>query len=248
MKIIGYDGFTYGGNEKRLNEVFNTIRWNTKFFDRILIFFQSTADILVYNSLKFFKNVEFILLPENTPDLSMQDLFNLVNQNSHNDDIKCFSNLDTIFSDTWNSIVIEDDVFLLLTNRTTEDGSINGGVDKPSWTEGLNLFNQKGVLDPTKFVNYNDPNLPSTLHGRWCVAQCGWAWKTIKPLGGKFFLGTRGAENGFLIEIRKAGYLPRSGALKYPTYHNHCSDIRTNKKLISVNVCSDGCIKSNEVL
>lgn len=249
MKIIGYDGFHYNGNQKRLNEIFNTIRWNTKFFDKIIIFFKSKEDANIYESLKNEKNIEFKILPKNRSDLNMQDLFHLINENSQLNDIKCFANLDTIFSSSWNTVSIENDVFILLTNRTTEDGSADGGINKPSWTEGLDLFNHKGILDPTKFVNYNDPNLPKTIKDRWLLAQCGWAWKTIKAIQGKSFLGTRGAEHAFLREIRKAGYKPLSGALKYPTYHNHCSNIRTDKQFSTVDYAQgDGRLYSHEIL
>ena len=248
MKIIGYDGFTYNGDKIRLNEILNTLRWNTKYFDKLLIFFKTQKDAEVYESLKIFENVEFKILPENTPDLSMQDLFNLVNSNSQENDIKCFTNLDTIFSDSWNSVSIDNDVFMFLTNRSTEDGSSDGGVNKPSWTEGLNLFNQQGILDPTKFINYNDNVLPS-IYGRWFLAQCGWAWKTIKPISGKAFLGHRGAESAFLREVRKASYKPFSGALKYPTYHNHCSNFRTDRQMTIVDAAVDlGRLYPSEVL
>jgi hypothetical protein len=246
MKILGYDGFKYK-NDERQQEVINTIKWNTKYFDTMYIFSTSKEDYEYYLSLSNDKiKVEHI---QGSSELSMQDIFNLVNQRSSPEDIKSFTNLDTIFSDSWNSVSIPDDVFMLLTNRSTEDGSPNGGVDKPSWTEGLNLFNQKNILDPTKFVNYNDPNLPSTLYGRWFSAQCGWSWKTIKPIKGRAFLGHRGAESAFLREVRRAGYKPFSGALRYPTYHNHCSNTRTDRQFNIVDsAVNDGRLHPWEVL
>jgi len=249
MKIIGYDGFNYNGNEVRLNEIFNTIKWNQKIFDKILIFFHKPDDLNLYKQFQGVPNIDLRMLPENTPDLSMQDLFNLVNNNSQPEDIKCFSNLDSIFTESWNNVTIADDVFMFLTNRSTEDGSPDGGVGKPSWTEGLDLFNQQGILDPTKFVNYNDPNVPSTIYGRWFFAQCGWSWKTVKPIAGKAFLGHRGAEHVFLREVRNAGYKAMSGALKYPTYHNHASNIRTDRQMSIVDsAVNTGRLYPQEVL
>ena len=240
MKIVGYDGFTYSNNPIRLNEIVNTLRWNIKYFDKMFIFCKNEEDLSIYANFNLGPKAFLEIFPEGLTELSMQDLFNLINKRSQPEDLKCFLNLDTTMSDAWLNAAIDDDVFMFFTNRTTEDGSATGGVGNLSWTEGLDLFNQKGILDSTKFMNYNDPNLPSTIYGRWFFAQCGWSWKTVKPLSEKTFLGFRGAEHAFLRDVRNAGYKARSGALKYPTYHNHGSNIRTDKQLSIIDSAVDG--------
>jgi hypothetical protein len=237
-KILGYDGFNYE-NPIRQKEVYNAIKWNAQFFDKIFIFCKRPLDFDFYNQLQ---NEVIETKPTESPeDISMQDLFNLVNRFSSPDDIKIFTNLDTIFSPSWNDVDIADNVFMFFTNRTTEE--------QPYGNEGLDVFNEKAILDPTRFANYNDPNPPSTIRDRWLLAQCGWSWKTIKPILGEAFLGNRGAEHAFLRQVRNAGYTAKSGALKYPTYHNHNSNIRTDKQLTIVDSASGpGRLESSEVL
>lgn len=219
-KILGIDGYRYKTQE-RLNEIHKTLEWNSKIFDRVFVFCETEDD---YNSFKQYHNDNINVIFLNSGRISMQKLYTLVNENSEPDDFKFFANSDTVFGEEFKNVEIDDDVFLLLTNR----GMINDeGFYIKSEDDALNLFNQKLILDKNRFDG--DDSVRRRLHH----AMCGWGWKTPKPISGEYecFLGNPGGENCFLREVRKMGFKPKSGAIKYHTYHNHRTDERTDRFL-----------------
>ena len=253
IKTIGYDAFSYNGDLERLGQCHNTIINNSKYFDKSFLFCTTTKDADAYTSLKETDPDKCdVLLINGRERLRYVDLFRLVNELSGSDDIKAFANLDTTFGDEWKNVEMPDDRFMTLTNRTLECAEITEGEN------GINLFNRTGIIDKSRWANYNKPNLPSIINGRWLVAACGWAWKTIKDLDEtEVYLGYPGSEAKWLRQVRRGGYVVGAGALRYPTYHNHLggSDVSKNEKFRTVRgkervdwASGDGQIYPNEVL
>jgi hypothetical protein len=234
-KILGIDGFKYLTDE-RLFEIYKTLEWNSRIFDIVLVFCQTKED---YNAFKKYNSEKIKVFDLNCDRISMQKLYTMVNENSDENDFKFFANSDTVFGEEFLNVSIDDDVFMLLTNRgmINEDGKYIKSED-----DALMFFNNHLILDKNKFDG-ND-----SVSRRMHHAMCGWGWKTPKPMSNKFtcFLGNPGGENCFLREIRATGFLPKSGALIYHTYHNHRTDERTERFLTRIdNGLGDGELKIN---
>jgi hypothetical protein len=97
---------------------------------------------------------------------------------------------------------------------------------KPMDGDPLDVFNKTGYLDmnPKLWNNHQQSG------GVWQVAHCGWGWIDKKQMPEyDAFLGNPGGENLLLNQVRDAGYLVRSAAVICRTFHNHRSDIRTER-------------------
>jgi hypothetical protein len=230
-KILSIDGFRYK-SEERLNEIKNTLRWNLQFFDEIHIWCQEELDYESFLDCK--NNKTFLYNLKRVSNISMRELYNFTNSVADNNTFKFFANSDTIFGEEINNYECEDNWFILFTNRAMRNPELGQthelGYVK-SDNDGLMLFNRDGILDTNWF--HKDE---TTLKVNSTVAHCGWSWKTIKEMNSKFdcFLGTQGGENCFLSQILAAGFEPKAGVIKYPTYHNHRTDERTERHNIGV--------------
>ena len=90
--------------------------------------------------------------------------------------------------------------------------------------DGLILFNRDGILDTNWFMKDEE-----IMNRYWQNAVCGWAWKTTKPLvyEKKCFQCYPQAEQCMMHTFNKSGYRLKSAAIKFPTYHNHGSNEKT---------------------
>ena len=160
--------------------------------------------------------------------LSMQNLYDFVNQNSLPEDIKFFSNIDSIYTENFHNFSVEDDYVYSFTNRSMRNPNINEGRDHQSYVrdenDGLTLFNRDGILDPNWFMRDEE-----IRHVYWQAAVCGWAWRTVKKLSfeKECFQCYPQAEQCMMHCFRNSGYNLKSAAIKYPTYHNHGSNEKT---------------------
>jgi hypothetical protein len=229
MKII-YDGFKYD-DISRMNEIWNTLKWNSKIFDEIVIICNSDQNYDAYSWLNGFNNVIKIIRLD-LSEITIQNAFQIANRLFGQDTIKCYATLDCIFTDGCKSISVPDDTMLLLTDRNSYEIESQFGEPIDQQADGLKIFNKDGILDENKFVNYNLTNLDSNFQGRWLVSNSAWIWKSIKPIDGTTIVGNVGAENTLLYYIRIAGYKIQAGGLKYKTYHNHNSNNRTNRRQV----------------
>lgn len=224
-KILSIDGFRYNSPE-RLKEVKNTLRWNLQFFDEIHVWCQEELDYFAFSDCKNKK--VFLHNLKRTNMISMRELYDFTNSVSSNNDYKFFANSDTTFGKEIQNYTCENDWFVLFTNRAMRNPEIGQTHEAyvKSENDGLMLFNRDGILDPNWF--HKDEN---TLRYNSLVAHCGWSWKTVKQMNSSFdcFLGTRGGENCFLTQILNAGFQPKAGVIKYPTFHNHRTDERTER-------------------
>lgn len=223
-KIHNIDGYRYKSAE-RLSEVKNTLKWNTQWFDEIHVWCQEKLD---YEAFKDMESEKVILHDlDRLEPISMQDLYNFANSVSNPEDFKFFANSDTTFGPKIVDYDCPENYFIIFSNRSMRDPSIGQGPDayKHSENDGLVLFNRDGVLDPNWFQN-DDSIRPMSLAG-----HCGWSWKTPKVMNSvsPCYLGTQGGENCFLNYILSSGFDPRLGVVKYPTYHNHRTNERTNR-------------------
>lgn len=237
------EGFNYNHSE-RMNEVYSTIKWNSKIFDSILIACLTESDYDGYKELDGYNSTVMVrrFTDHNLSEHSHQDNIRLANDTFDASEIKCYSNIDIIFGTECKDISLEDDVCMVLTDRNSyEIETHNGGPREGA--DGLKIFNSTGELFPEKFVNYN-----YECHNRWLVSQSAWLWKTVKPVEGKLITGSNHGEGGFLFNLRSAGYKIVSGALKYPTYHNHLSVVKTNRDKISGYTGQRSEVNPNEVL
>jgi hypothetical protein len=230
-KILSIDGFRYKSID-RLNEVKNTLRWNLQFFDEIHIWCQESLD---YEAFLDCENEKTILHNLNrTNNISMRELYNFTNSVSSPNDYKFFANSDTTFGKEIKNYSCEDEWFILFTNRAMRNPEIGQTHEAyvKSENDGLMLFNRDGILDPNWF--HKEENI---LRNNSLVAHCGWSWKTIKDMDDSFecYLGTQGGENCFLTQIFNSGFKPKAGVIKYPTFHNHRTDERTERHSIRVN-------------
>lgn len=227
-KILSIDGFRYKLKE-RLQEVKNTLMWNIQFFDEIHVWCQEEMD---YESFLDCASEKIILhnLKRESP-ISMRELYNFTNSVSSPDDYKFFANSDTTFGEEIKNYFCENDWFILFTNRAMRNPEIGQTHEAyiKSENDGLMLFNRDKILDPNWF--HKDEN---ALRNNSLVAHCGWSWKSVKNINNEFdcFLGTQGGENCFLTQILKSGFQPKAGVIKYPTYHNHRTDERTERHSI----------------
>jgi len=224
-KIQVIDGYKYN-TEERSQEIFNTIKWNSKVFDKIFILCEK---IEYFEHYEFLNNEVIKVINLNKNEfISMQDMFEFININSLPEDIKFISNLDGIYSEKFKELEVEEDCVYSFTNRSMRNPNINGGKDHTSYVreenDGLNIFNRDGVLDPNWFMS--DEELSFRY---WMNAVCGWAWKTIKPLTyeRKCFQCYSQAEQCMMDTFRNSGYRLKSAAFKFPTYHNHGSNEKT---------------------
>lgn len=222
-KVLSIDGFRYKTVD-RLNEIKNTLRWNSKYFDVIHVWCQEPAD---YEAFVEFNSEKIIIHNlDRQYGISMKDLYDFTNEVSSDEDYKFFANSDTTFGDEISDYICEDNWFILFTNRSMRDPKIgqNPQAYQLSENDGLVLFNRDGILDPSWFQD--DESIKSFAIN----AHCGWSWKTKKPVQeGDCYLGTRGGENCFLTRIFEAGFDPKAGVLKYPTYHNHRTSEKTDR-------------------
>jgi len=219
-KILSIDGFRYK-TEERLNEIKNTLRWNSKFFDIIHVWCQEVLD---YEKFEEFNSEKIIVHNLSRVDMiSMKDLYDFTNEVSTDEDFKFFANSDTTFGEQIMEYDCPDDWFILFTNRSMRDPQIgqNPEAYQLSKDDGLILFNRDGILDTNWFQN-DESIKPFAIS-----AHCGWSWKTKKEMPkGNCYLGTQGGENCFLNQMISSGFIPKAGVVKYPTFHNH----RTNEK------------------
>lgn len=224
-KIQIVDGFKYQTKE-RSEEIFNTIKWNSKIFDKIFILCERLD---YYEHYSFLQSNEIRVINTQKESLiSMQDMFDFINRNSLSEDIKFLSNLDSIYTEQFSNFDVEDDYVYSFTNRSMRNPNVNGGVDHHSYVreenDGLILFNRDGILDPNWFMG--DEEIGGVY---WQNAVCGWAWKTVKPLSfnkGCFQCYPQ-AEQCMMNTFRNSGYKLKSAAIKFPTYHNHGSNEKT---------------------
>jgi len=228
-KILSVDGFRYKTLE-RLSEIKNTLKWNSKFFDEIHVWCQEQED---YDAFKELESNLIILHNLNwTKMITMKELFDFTNQVSSDSDYKFFANSDTTFGEEIINYDCEDNWFILFTNRSMRDPSIGQTHDAyvQSENDGLILFNRDGLLDTNWFQDDN------SIRNYAINAHCGWSWKTKKIIEESHcLLGTQGGENCFLSNILKTGYKPKAGVIKYPTYHNHRTNERTERFNTRVN-------------
>jgi hypothetical protein len=219
------DGFKYATKERN-EEIFNTIRWNSKVFNKIFILCENQEYFEHYSPLQ--NDVVRVVNTNKNSFISMQHLFNFVNQNSLPEDIKFISNIDSIYTEDFLTLDVENDYIYSFTNRSMRNPNVNGGKDHHSYVreknDGLNLFNRDGVLDKNWFMS--DEEISYTY---WQVAVCGWAWKSVKPLSyeKECFQCYPQAEQCMMHCFRNSGYNLKSAAIKYPTYHNHGSNEKT---------------------
>ena len=95
-KILSIDGFRYKTKE-RLDEIKNTLRWNSKFFDVIHIWCQETLD---YDAFKEFDSEKIVVHNLNREKMiSMKELYDFTNEVSNDEDYKFFANSDTTFGE-----------------------------------------------------------------------------------------------------------------------------------------------------
>jgi hypothetical protein len=222
-KILSIDGFRYKTKE-RLDEVKNTLRWNSKFFDLIHVWCQENAD---YDAFKEFDSEKIIVHNLNREKMiSMKDLYDFTNEVSSDDDYKFFANSDTTFGEEIMNYNCEDNWFILFTNRSMRDPSIGQFPNgyQISDNDGLVLFNRDGIVDKNWFQD------DDSIKNYAINAHCGWSWKTKKNINeGDCYLGTQGGENCFLTKIFESGFDPKAAVVKYPTYHNHRTSEKTDR-------------------
>ena len=222
-KILSIDGFRYN-SEERLREIKNTLEWNSKFFDVIHVWCQENEDYLKFKEYDSEKICVHNL--NRTEMISMKQLYDFTNEVSNDEDFKFFTNSDTTFGEEIINFECEDNTFLLFTNRSMRDPSIGQSPEgyKHSDNDGLKMFNTQKILDRNWFMN------DETIRSFVPCAHCGWAWKTKKFIAESgCFLGNQGGENCFLNKIYEAGFKPKSAAIRYPTYHNHRTNERTQR-------------------
>lgn len=222
-KVLSIDGFRYKTKE-RLDEIKNTLRWNSKFFDIIHIWCQETLD---YDAFKEFDSEKIVVHDLNREKMiSMKELYDFTNEVSNDEDYKFFANSDTTFGEEIKNYHCEDDWFILFTNRSMRNPNIGQNPEgyQLSENDGLVLFNRDGIIDRNWFQD--DVSIKSFAIN----AHCGWSWKTKKNIGESgCFLGYQGGENCFLTKIFEAGFNPKAGVIKYPTYHNHRTSEKTDR-------------------
>ena len=176
-KIQILDGFKYN-TEKRNDEIFNTIKWNSKIFDRIHILCENSDYYKHYQTLQ--SSVIEVINLNRDGFVSMQEMVEFINNKSKHDDIKFLSNLDSIFTSQINELDVEDGCVYTFTNRSMRNPNINNGIGHESYiredNDGLILFNRDNILDPNWFMKNSE------LVVYWPNAVCGWVWKEIKEL------------------------------------------------------------------
>ena len=224
-KIQVIDGYKYQTQE-RSEEIFNTIRWNQNVFDKIYILCENQE---YFDHYVFLQNEKVIVINLNTNSfISMQSMFDFANENSQDEDIKFLTNLDSIYTENLNDFSVENDFVYSFTNRSMRNPKINEGIGHGAYVreenDGLVLFNRDGVLEPNWFQKDEE-----ILKGYWNNAVCGWAWKTTKKLFFEkhCFQCYPQAEQCMMHTFRNSGYELKSAAIKYPTYHNHGSNEKT---------------------
>jgi len=223
-KIQILDGFKYN-TEKRNDEIFNTIKWNSNIFDKIYVLCENSDYYKHYQTLQ--SNVIEVINLNRDGFVSMQEMVEFVNDKSKHDDIKFLSNLDSIFTSQINELDVEDGCVYTFTNRSMRNPNINNGIGHESYiredNDGLILFNRDNILDPNWFMKNSE------LVVYWQNAVCGWVWKEIKELvyDKKCFQCYPQAEQCLMKTFRDTGYNLKSASIKYPTYHNHGSNEKT---------------------
>lgn len=224
-KIQVVDGYKYKTKE-RSDEIFNTIKWNSQIFDKIFILCENEE---YFNHYLFLQNDVIRVINTGKNDfISMQDMYEFVNINSLPSDIKFISNLDGIYTENFRNLDVEEDYVYSFTNRSMRNPHVNDGRDHNSYVrqenDGLILFNRDRILDPNWFMKDEE-----IMNRYWQNAVCGWAWKTTKPLvyEKKCFQCYPQAEQCMMHTFKNSGYRLKSAAIKFPTYHNHGSNEKT---------------------
>ncbi len=225
-KIQIIDGYRYKTVERN-EEIFNTIKWNSKVFDKIFILCENSE---YYNHYKILENdIINVIDYQKNSFIPMQEMFEFVNNNSHPEDIKFLTNLDSIYTEKFHDLDVEDDCVYSFTNRSMRNPNINNGIGHGSYVreenDGLNLFNRDNILNPDWFMKDEE-----IKQGYWNVAVCGWAWKTVKDLSNTqhCFQCYPQAEQCMMSAFTNNGYKLKSAAIKFPTYHNHGSNEKTD--------------------
>lgn len=226
-KIQVIDGFKYKTDERNA-EIFNTIKWNSKIFDKIFILCENT-DYFEHFKILESDVIQVINLNEDG-FISMQRMFNFVNENSNSEDLKFLSNIDGIYTEQFHELTIEDDCIYTFNNRSLRNPKYYNGFGHSSYIreegDGLDMFNKLGILDPTWFMK--DQELDGGNY--WRKGVCGWAWRTVKNLNTDHEMCYQcypQAEQCMMSVFRNSGYVLKNAGMKFPTYHNHGSNEKT---------------------
>jgi hypothetical protein len=224
-KILTVDGFVYNSQE-RMTECSNTLIWNSNLFDEIHVMCENDLFKNFYQSLikdKDIKNIKVHLTNKERP--TCKDQIDFCNSVADDQDFKFFANLDTTFSEDLSKLKNYnfDQTFITFSNRAMRN---HNNTYLPMDGDPLDVFNKTGYLnmDPTLWNNHSKEG------GVWQVAHCGWAWIDKKQIPEyNAMLGNPGGENVLLRQVRAAGYKVRSAAVICRTFHNHRSDVRTDR-------------------
>lgn len=243
-KILTVDGYMYDSDERKI-ECINTFRWNSKLFDSIYIMCEDTTQFDYWNNIKYAYNLANVITElTGIARPSCKQQMDFCNTKGCDNTLRFFANIDTIFTESINKLDIYDfeDTFFTFSNRAMRNYN---GEYKPMEGDPLDVFNKTLYLDITKFDSYTNER-----PGPICVAHCGWAWKGIKitPEMGAY-LGNPGGENKLLRQARAGGYQVKSAAIICPTYHNHRSDVRTERHDVRIDhAYGDGEISHHEII
>jgi hypothetical protein len=230
------DGFKYKTEERNI-EITNVINWNSKIFDKIHILCENLEYYEYYK--QFQSDVVDVVNLDRSHLISMKEMFNYINENSNPEDIKFLSNIDAIYTDQFKNLDVEEDCIYTFNSRSLRNPNYNNGIGHETnireENDGLVLFNRDGILDPNWFMRDSELNT-----GYWQNAVCSWGWKTIKPLSESHqdcFQCYPQAEQCMMSAFRKVGYTLKAAGIKYPNYHNHGSNEKTenNKHGMSFN-------------
>jgi hypothetical protein len=224
-KILTVDGFVYN-SEERMQECRATTIWNSKLLDEIHIMCENEKYKDFYDGIiheNKICNVFTHITNKSRP--SCKDQFDFCNSIASDNDLKFFSNLDTTYCSDITKLDSYDlaDTFITFSNRAMRNFN---GQYQPMDGDPLDVFNKTLELD----MSDNLWQKYEHTGGVWQVAHCGWAWITKKSMPEyNAFLGNPGGENILLHQVRDSGYKVKSAAVICRTFHNHRSDIRTER-------------------
>ena len=242
-KILTIDGFIYPNEERKL-ECINTLRWNSNIFDKIFIMAENKNNEDYWNTvINNYKIKNILVKNTDIPHPTCKQQYDFCNQNSTAKDLKFFANIDTIYTKDITKLekLNLNNKFITFTNRSMRN---SGGSYKVEDGDPLDIFNK--TLELTSF-GWDSYDKNSSLIR---VAHCGWGWKDLKemPEYGAM-LGKPGGENKLLRQVRSCEYQVISAALICPTYHNHRSDVRTERYNERIDYAGgSGEISENEIV
>lgn len=227
-KVLGLDGFIYP-SEKRNNETKNTLLWNARIFNEVMIMCANEEQSEYWEELtKGLDNVETQITNDHNPTFKF--CIEYIGRNFGSDPIKIFANLDTTFTKDIEKLKEKnlENVLFTFTNRCQRRD--NKPLDELG--DPLDRFNKTlNLYDIISEDIWPPPGNQSG--GKWQSAQCGWGWKTIRNLvDSNCRLGEGGAEGEIISMFESSGYNLRSAALLCPTYHNHkCRDLTDRARI-----------------